>query len=85
MRGADGYTEQLFSIRRLEDFIPTDHPLRPLREMVNEALTRLDGLFASMYEPGVKGGRPSIEPPRVSRRLHRLREWSHEEVPEVFA
>ncbi len=69
MRGADGYTEQLFSIRRLEDFIPADHPLRAMREMVNEALARLDGLFASMYEPGVKGGRPSIAPEKLVRAM----------------
>ena len=28
--------------------------------MVNEALLKMDGLFAGMYEADVKGGRPSI-------------------------
>ncbi|CEO91343.1 hypothetical protein predicted by Glimmer/Critica (plasmid) [Sinorhizobium fredii HH103] len=27
----------------MEDFVPADHPLRPIRLMVNEALVRLDG------------------------------------------
>ena len=31
MRGADISTEQLFSIQRLEDLVPADHPLRPIR------------------------------------------------------
>lgn len=69
MHGADGDTEQLFSIRRLEDFVPGDHPLRPIREMVNEALTRLDGVFARMYEPDVRGGRPSIAPEKLARAM----------------
>jgi hypothetical protein len=35
MRGADAITESLFSLRRLEDFVPDKHPLRPVRKMVN--------------------------------------------------
>ena len=69
MRGADVYTEQLFSIRRLEDFVPGDHPLRPIREMVNEALARLYGIFARMYEPSAQGGRPSIAPEKLARAM----------------
>ena len=45
MRGADHFTESLFIIRKLEDYVPADHPLRPIRAMVNEALARLDPLF----------------------------------------
>ncbi|MGV8664555.1 IS5/IS1182 family transposase, partial [Pseudomonas aeruginosa] len=58
MRGVDVFSEQLFTVKRLEEFIPASHPLRPVREMVNEALRRLDGLFERMYEPSYKGGRP---------------------------
>lgn len=29
MRGADTFTESLFTMRRLEDFVPDNHPLRP--------------------------------------------------------
>jgi hypothetical protein len=30
--------ESLFTIAKLEDVVPADHPLRPIRELVNEAL-----------------------------------------------
>lgn len=62
MRGVDVFSEQLFTVKRLEEFIPASHPLRPVREMVNEALRRLDGLFERMYEPSYK------EAARASRR-----------------
>jgi len=39
---------QLFTIKRLEEFIPSSPLLRPMREMVSEALRRLDGLFERM-------------------------------------
>jgi hypothetical protein len=42
MRGRDGYNESLFSTVRLEDFVPADHPLRPIRAWINEALAKLD-------------------------------------------
>ncbi|RBL51941.1 IS5/IS1182 family transposase, partial [Xanthomonas oryzae pv. oryzae] len=48
MRGVDVFSEQLFTVKRLEEFIRANHPLRPVREMVNEALRRLDGLFERM-------------------------------------
>ena len=48
MRGADRFTESLFTLSRLKDFIPADHPLRPIRAMVNQALVQMDALFSSM-------------------------------------
>lgn len=69
MRGVDVFSEQLFTVKRLEEFIPVSHPLRPVRDMVNEALRRLDGLFAGMYEPSHKGGRPSIAPEKLARAM----------------
>jgi hypothetical protein len=38
MRGADTFTENLFTLRKLEDFVPADHPLRSIRKMANAAL-----------------------------------------------
>lgn len=35
MRGADTFTESLFTLRKLEDVVPADHPLRAIRQMVN--------------------------------------------------
>ena len=69
MRGADTFTESPFTLHRLEDFVPTDHPLRAIRQMVNEALLKMDGLFAGMYEADVKGGRPSVAPEKLLRAM----------------
>ena len=48
MRGADRFTESLFTLSRLKDFIPSGHPLRPIRAMVNQALGQMDARFSSM-------------------------------------
>jgi len=42
MRGSDAMQESLFMVAKLEDFVPADHPLRPIRALVNQALTRLN-------------------------------------------
>jgi transposase len=69
MRGADTFTESLFTMRRLEDFVPADHPLRAIRALVNESLVKMDGLFSKMYEADIKGGRPSIAPEKLLRAM----------------
>jgi len=66
MRGTDGLQESLFTVAKLEDFVPADHPLRPIRKLVNEALDRLNGLFNEMY---ADGGRASIAPEKLMRAL----------------
>lgn len=69
MRGADGYTESMFTMSRLDDFVPANHPLRPIRLWVNDALTRMDAVFSRMYESDARGGRPSIAPEKLIRAL----------------
>ena len=69
MRGPDTFTESLFTLSQLEDFIPHNHPLRPIRAMVNAALVKMDGLFSDMYEADIKGGRPSIAPEKLLRAM----------------
>jgi len=69
MRGSDSYTEGLFTMRRLDDFVPANHPLRRIRIMVNDALSKMDELFSRMYEADVKGGRPSIAPEKLLRAM----------------
>ncbi len=69
MRGADTFTESLFTMRHLDDFVPTSHPLRPIRKMVNEALVKMDALLGGMYEADIKGGRPSIAPEKLLRAM----------------
>jgi len=69
MRGADSFQEQLFTMKTLEDFVSVVHPLRPIRERVNRALVKLDGLFAQMYASDHRGGRPSIAPEKLLRAM----------------
>jgi len=45
MRGTDAMQESLFTVSKLEDFVPMDHPLRAVRLLVNEALVRLNGFL----------------------------------------
>ena len=66
MRGSDGMQEQLFTVAKLEDFVPSDHPLRPIRLLVNEALVQLNSLFNEIY---ADHGRPSIPPEKLMRAL----------------
>jgi len=42
---------------KLQDFIPTHHPLRPIRLLVNTSLKRLNGPFSSIY---AETGRASL-------------------------
>ncbi len=65
MRGADSYNETLFSTIRLEEFVPANHPLRPICTWFNEAQTKMDARFSAMYEADVKSGRPSIAPEKL--------------------
>ena len=66
MRGPDTMQERLFTMARLEDFVPADHPLRPIQQMVNEALKGLNSLFNEMY---AAHGRASIAPEKLIRAL----------------
>ena len=58
MREAESYNESLFTTVRVEDFVPANHPLRPIRCSVNDALAKMDAKFSAMYEADIKGGRP---------------------------
>ena len=58
--------ESLFTVAKLEDFVPADHPLRPIRDLVNQALKRLNGLFNLIY---ADTGRASIAPEKLMRAL----------------
>ena len=69
MRGSDSYNESLFSTVGLEDFVPANHPLRPIRTWMNEALAKMDERFSAMYKADVKGGRPSIAPEKLTRAM----------------
>jgi transposase len=64
MRGTDEATRSLFSYVDLEERIPSRHPLRTIREVVNSALASLDAEFDRLY---AADGRPSIAPERLIR------------------
>jgi transposase len=64
MRGSDAVSGSLFSYVDLEDRVPTKHPLRLIREIVNEVLPALDADFSAMY---ADFGRPSIAPEKLLR------------------
>lgn len=49
MRGADETSGSLFSYADLEDRIPARHPLRKIRQVVNDALASLDDEFDRLY------------------------------------
>jgi transposase len=67
MRGADGRTGSLFSFVDLEARVRRDHPLRPIRQIANEALEALSAEFAALYPRRL--GRPSIAPERLLRAM----------------
>ena len=66
MRGADVIQEGMFSYLTVEDYVPNEHPLRPIREIVNAALRGMDETFAAMY---ADSGRDSIPPEQLLRGL----------------
>ena len=66
MRGGDARTEALFSYVSCEARVPMDHPLRAIRNIVNEALAVLSPEFETLY---AKSGRPSIPPEKLLRAL----------------
>ena len=66
MLGADFMQDTLFSTRSLESFVPGDHPLRPIRELLNTALAQMDRVFDAMY---AKSGRDSIAPEKLLRAM----------------
>lgn len=66
MRGDDKQTASLFSYVSCEARVPADHPLRPIRAIVDEALEILSPDFEAMYSPI---GRPSIAPEKLLRAL----------------
>lgn len=53
MRGADAHNEALSSTVRLEEFVPSRHPLRPIRKWINEVLAKMNEKFSAMYESQV--------------------------------
>src|SRR5438445_13089284 len=67
MRGDDQQLQTgMFSYVALEDRIPTDHPLRGVRALVDAVLAEMSKDFDGLYS---QLGRPSIAPERILRAL----------------
>src|SRR6201995_4188170 len=66
MRGKDHQQNELFSYGSLEERVPADHPLRPIRAMVDAALKDMSPRFDEIYG---EGGRRAIPPERRCRAL----------------
>lgn len=66
MRGGDTQQGHMWSYIRPEQRVPQDHPLRPIRGMVDQALKELSPRFALLYS---HTGRPSIPPEQLLRAL----------------
>jgi transposase len=64
MRGTDQQQCHVFSYISPEQRVRKDHPLRPIRTMVDEILKQLSPQFHKMY---AKVGRPSIPPEQLLR------------------
>ena len=64
MRGDDHQQSEMFSYVSLEERVPQEHPLRPIRKSVDEILRVMAKEFDGMY---AKTGRPSVPPERLLR------------------
>jgi transposase len=66
MRGDDWQQGAMFSYISPEQRVPAHHPLRPIRQMVDEVLRGLSPQFDALY---ARTGRPSIAPEKLLRAL----------------
>src|SRR5205085_4250702 len=66
MRGNDVQQAGMFSYVSPEQRVPSDHPLRPIREITDKILGQLSRAFVRMYS---QIGRPSIPPEQLLRAL----------------
>ncbi len=66
MRGANQEQDSIFSYHSPADRVPSNHPLRVVKEMANRALKGLSADFNKMYSAT---GRPSIPPEKLIRAL----------------
>ena len=66
MRGDDDQQEGTFSYISPEKRVPADHPLRPIRKIVDEILKEMSPTFALLYS---NVERPSIAQERLLRSL----------------
>jgi transposase len=66
MRGLDHQQAAMFSYLSPDQRVPSDHPLRAIRQITDTVLKQLSLVFSQMYS---KIGRPSIPPEKLLRAL----------------
>jgi transposase len=66
MRGHDHQQAAMFSYLSPEQRVPSDHPLRAIRQVTDTILKEMSRLFSKMYS---EIGRPSIPPEKLLRAL----------------
>src|SRR6476646_10677041 len=66
MRGDDIQQSAMFSYISPEKRVPQNHPLRAIRTITDEVLTKLSRAFTAMY---ARIGRPSVPPEQILRAL----------------
>lgn len=66
MHGFEQPSDALFAYPSPETFVPKEHPLRPIRQMVDTALESLSPEFGRMYS---HTGRPSIPPEQLLKAM----------------
>src|ERR1700730_11991641 len=66
MRGFDIQQSAMFSYMSPEQRVPADHPLRPIRDIVDQVMKGLSRKFNEIYSAT---GRPSIPPEKLLRAL----------------
>lgn len=93
MRGTDETSGSLFSYVDLEDRIPTKHPLRRIRQVVNDDLASLNADFKALYVPfgrlsipperlGAMTAKPVVEPP-LGPRAYEARSYCSADAADV--
>jgi transposase len=64
MRGDDRQPDAMFSYVSAEQRVPKEHPLRPIRALIDDVLRDMSREFDGLY---ARVGRPSIPPERLLR------------------
>lgn len=66
MRGRKPDQSSMLCLINVEERVPADHPLRPIKALADDALKRLSRSFDRMYS---KQGRPSVPPEQLLKAM----------------
>jgi transposase len=66
MRGRQSDQSSMLFLVNVEERVPQDHPLRPIKKMADEALRRISRSLDAMYS---SKGRPSVPPERLLKAM----------------